>query len=122
MLKDTHIDDKQLDGVQAIISSMTRAERAKPSILDNSRRKRIAKGSGRKVEEISQLVKQFDMINKLSRTMSGMGGDRVEAVRQLSRQGGMGAAIPGLKGMPAMMSKGSTTMASPKDKFKKRKR
>ncbi len=122
MLKDTHIDDKQLDGVQAIISSMTRAERARPSMLDNSRRKRIAKGSGRKVEEISQLVKQFDMINKLSRTMSGMGGDRAEAVRQLSRQGGMGAAIPGLKGMPAMMSKGSTTMASPKDKFKKRKR
>jgi hypothetical protein len=43
-------------------------------------------------------------------------------VRQLSRQGGMGAAIPGLKGMPSMLSKGSTTMASPKDKFKKRKR
>jgi signal recognition particle subunit SRP54 len=43
MLKDTHIDDKQLDGVQAIISSMTRAERARPSMLDNSRRKRIAR-------------------------------------------------------------------------------
>ena len=69
-----------------------------------------------------QLVKQFDTINKLSKTMSGLGGDRIEAVKQLSRQGGMGAAVPGLKGMPGFMTKGSSTMSSPKDKFKKRRK
>jgi signal recognition particle subunit SRP54 len=123
MLKDVHIDDKHLDRVEAIISSMTKAERARPSLLDNSRRKRIAKGSGTKVEEISQLVKQFDMINKLSKTMSGAaGGNRIEAVKQLSKQGGMGAAVPGLQGMPGFMTKGSTAMSSPKDKFKKRRK
>jgi signal recognition particle subunit SRP54 len=122
MLKDVHIDDKQLDSVQAIISSMTKAERKKPGMLDISRRKRIAKGSGTKMEEVGQLVKQFDTINKLSKTMSGLGGDRIEAVKQLSRQGGMGAAVPGLKGMPGFMTKGSSTMSSPKDKFKKRRK
>jgi hypothetical protein len=43
-------------------------------------------------------------------------------VKQLSKQGGMGAAVPGLQGMPSFMTKGSSSMASPKDKFKKRKK
>lgn len=122
MLKDVHIEDKQLDRVEAIINSMTKAERAKPSLLDNNRKKRIARGSGSKIEDVGQLVKQFEMINKLSKTMSGSGGNRIEAVKQLSKQGGMGAAVPGLQGMPSFMTKGSSSMASPKDKFKKRKK
>jgi len=123
MLKDVHIEDKQLDQVEAIISSMTKKERTRPTIIDFSRRKRIAKGAGTKVEEVGQLVKQFDMVNKLSKTMSGIStADRAEAVKQLSKQGGMGAAIPGLQGMPNFMTKGSTSMSSPKDKFKKRKK
>jgi len=123
MLKDVHIDDKQLDRTQAIISSMTRKERAKPGLIDISRRKRIAKGSGSKPDDVAQLVKQFDMINKLSRTMSGVSGSqRIDAVKQLSKSGGLGNAVPGLQGMPGLMSKGSTTMSSPKDKFKKRKK
>ena len=66
--------------------------------------------------------KAIKMINKLSKTMSGSGGNRIEAVKQLSKQGGMGAAVPGLQGMPSFMTKGSSSMASPKDKFKKRKK
>lgn len=123
MLKDVHIDDKQLDRTQAIISSMTRKERAKPGLIDISRRKRIAKGSGSKPDDVAQLVKQFDMINKLSKTMSGVSGSqRIDAVKQLSKSGGLGSAVPGLQGMPGFMTKGSTSMSSPKDKFKKRKR
>lgn len=123
MLKDVHIEDKQLDRVEAMIGSMSKKERRRPSMIDFPRRKRIAAGSGVKVDEVGQLVKQFDMVNKLSRTMSGISGsDRAEAVRQLSKQGGMGAAVPGLQGMPNFMTRGSTTMSSPKDKFKKRKK
>jgi len=123
MLKDVHIDDKHLDRITTIINSMTKKERARPSIIDNPRRKRIANGSGVKVDEVGQLVKQFEMVNKLSKTMSGAsGGDRAEAVRQLSQSGGAGAAIPGLSGMPNFMAKGSTAMSSPKDRFKKRRK
>jgi signal recognition particle subunit SRP54 len=122
MLKDVHIDDKQLDRVEAIINSMTKKERSKPGLIDQSRRRRIATGSGVKPDDVGALVRQFDTINKLSKVMSGTAGaDRIEAVKQLSRQGGMGAAVPGLQGMPNFMTKGSSSMSSPKAKFKKRK-
>lgn len=122
MLKDVHIDDKQLDRVEAIINSMTKKERSKPGLIDQSRRRRIGAGAGVKPDEVGALVRQFDTINKLSKVMSGAGGaDRIEAVKQLSKQGGMGSAVPGLKGMPNFMTKGSSTMSSPKSKFKKRK-
>ncbi len=122
MLKDVHIDDKQLDRVEAIINSMTKKERSKPGMIDQSRRRRIAAGSGAKPDDVGALVRQFDTINKLSKVMSGAGGaDRIEAVKQLSRQGGMGSAVPGLQGMPNFMTKGNSAMSSPKAKFKKRK-
>jgi signal recognition particle subunit SRP54 len=63
------VDEGELDRVEAIILSMTPAERANPAIISGSRRKRIANGSGTKVQNVNQLVKQFDQTRKLMRQM-----------------------------------------------------
>jgi signal recognition particle subunit SRP54 len=122
-LKETHIDDKQLDKVEAIINSMTRKERTKPDLIDNSRRKRIAGGSGTRIEDVSTLVKQFQTLSKLTKQMAGMSASsKVKAVKELGA-GGMGGLVPGLSGMPGFQgNRGSTKSASVKDRFKKRKR
>jgi signal recognition particle subunit SRP54 len=70
-LKNVQIDEKQLDHVEAIIRSMTKHERANPEVLNASRRKRIAKGSGRSIQEVNRLIKQFDDMKKLMKQMSG---------------------------------------------------
>ncbi len=120
-LKDVHIDDKQLDRVEAMVCSMTPPERKRPSTLDNSRRRRIASGSGATQQEVGQLAKQFQTVSTLAQQMSSMGAmSRVKAVKELGK-GGMGDMVPGLSGMPMFRSKGSTHTASPKSKFKKRK-
>jgi signal recognition particle subunit SRP54 len=64
------VDDKELDRLQAIITSMTPAERANPKIIDGSRRRRIAQGSGTNVQAVSNLVKQFAQMQKLMRQMA----------------------------------------------------
>jgi signal recognition particle subunit SRP54 len=121
-LRDVHIDDKELDKVEAIVHSMTKEERRKPEILNNSRRKRVAAGSGTDQQAVGQLVKQFSTVNQLARQMATMSaGAKVRAVKELGA-GGMGSLVPGLSGMPAFRSKGSTHTESIKSKFKKRKR
>ncbi|MCM3279339.1 signal recognition particle protein [Exiguobacterium sp. MER 193] len=70
-LKNVQIDEKQLDHVEAIIRSMTKHERANPDVLNASRRKRIAKGSGRSIQEVNRLIKQFDDMKKMMKQMSG---------------------------------------------------
>ena len=64
------VDERELDRVQAIITSMTRAERTDPTILNGSRRRRIARGSGTSTQAVNQLVKQFDQMQKLMRQLS----------------------------------------------------
>jgi signal recognition particle subunit SRP54 len=64
------VDDRELDRLQAIITSMTPAERANPKIIDGSRRKRIAAGSGTNVQAVSRLIKQFAQMQKLMKQMS----------------------------------------------------
>src|SRR5947207_5015218 len=64
------IDDRELDRVQAIITSMTPEERANPSILNGSRRRRIAQGAGTNVSAVNQLVKQFSQMQKMMRSLS----------------------------------------------------
>jgi signal recognition particle subunit SRP54 len=59
------MDEAELDRVEAIILSMTPAERAKPDLIDGSRRKRIARGSGTTVAAVNQLVKQFGQMKKM---------------------------------------------------------
>ncbi|MDN4073467.1 signal recognition particle protein [Fictibacillus terranigra] len=71
-LKNVSIDEKQIGHVEAIIKSMTKLEREQPEIINASRRKRIAKGSGRTVQEVNRLIKQFDDMKKMMKQMSGM--------------------------------------------------
>lgn len=70
-LKDVDVDDSQLNRIEAIITSMTKAEREKPSIINPSRKKRIAAGSGTKVEEVNRLLKQFDQMQKIMKQFTG---------------------------------------------------
>ena len=64
------MDERELDRLEAIILSMTPAERANPAMIDGSRRKRIASGSGTTVQAVNQLVKQFDQMRKMMRQLA----------------------------------------------------
>jgi len=71
-LKGVSMDDKRLKHVEAIVLSMTPAERADPSMLNGNRKLRIAKGSGRTVQEVNRLLEQFQQMRKLSKFMKRM--------------------------------------------------
>ncbi len=75
-LGDLHVDEKQMAHTEAIILSMTQAERDRPEIINGSRRKRIAKGSGTSVEEVNKLLKQFEQMKKLMKQFGGSGKRR----------------------------------------------
>ncbi len=75
-LKDAKVDEKQMARTEAIILSMTKAERMRPEIINGSRRKRIALGSGTTVEDINKLLKQFDQMRKMMKQLGGMGKRR----------------------------------------------
>ena len=75
-LKDVDIDDRQVDRVAAIILSMTKAERTKPEIINPSRKRRIAAGSGMKVEDVNRLLKQFEQMRKLMKQFKKKGARR----------------------------------------------
>jgi len=87
-MKGLDVDDDAFKHVEAIIHSMTPHERGNPSVLNSSRKKRIAKGSGRSVQEVNQLLKQFDQMGKMMKMMQGGGGKKM-----MQMMGGM-------KGMP----------------------
>ena len=72
-LKDVEIEDDAFKHIEAIILSMTPKERSKPAIIDMKRKTRIAKGSGRKIEEVNQLMKQFEQMSKMMKMMQGGG-------------------------------------------------
>ena len=72
-LKDAKIDEKAMAHTEAIILSMTEKERTKPDIINGSRRRRIAAGSGTSVEEVNRLMKQYDQMNKMFKQLSSMG-------------------------------------------------
>ncbi|MGY5848223.1 signal recognition particle protein [Salegentibacter sp. HM20] len=74
MLKDVDIDDDAFKGIEAIIHSMTPEERSNPKIINSSRKKRISKGSGTSVQEVNQLLKQFNQMGKMMKMMQGGGG------------------------------------------------
>ena len=69
-LRDVDIDDRQLLRIEAIIQSMTKKERAKPDIINASRKRRIAAGSGMKVEDVNRLLKQFEQMKKMFKQMN----------------------------------------------------
>jgi signal recognition particle subunit SRP54 len=71
MMKDVDIDDDAFKGIEAIIHSMTPDERSNPSVINASRKKRIGKGSGTSVQEVNQLLKQFNQMSKMMKMMQG---------------------------------------------------
>ena len=75
-LKDIQIDDKEFFKIEAIITSMTAKERRNPSLLNASRRQRIAKGSGRQASEINRFMESFEMTQKMMKQMKTKGGMR----------------------------------------------
>ena len=75
-LKDVDIDENALGGIEAIIYSMTKAERSNPDIINPSRKKRIAKGAGVDISEVNKLVKQFEQMKKMMKQFSGMMGGK----------------------------------------------
>ncbi len=93
-LKNTDVDERELDRVEAIILSMTPEERANPALINGSRRKRIATGSGTRVQAVNQLVKQFDQVSKL---MKQVATGKVPTAEQLAQQMGGGGARPKIR-------------------------
>lgn len=92
-LKDVDIDDDAFKGIEAIILSMTPKERQRPEILNQSRKMRIAKGSGTSIQEVNRLVKQFDQTRKMMKMMTG---SKMKAMMGKMPQ------MPGMPGMPGM--------------------
>jgi signal recognition particle subunit SRP54 len=73
-MKDVDFDENAFKPVEAIIKSMTLKERSNPEILNSSRKNRLAKGSGTSIQQVNQLIKQFDDMRKMMKTMNKMGG------------------------------------------------
>ena len=88
-LKDLKIDEKQLARTEAIIKSMTREERENPDIINASRRKRIANGSGTSLQDVNRLLKQFEDMRKVMKQFSQMmGGNKGKALKKLAKNKG----------------------------------
>jgi signal recognition particle subunit SRP54 len=99
-----NFDDREIDRIEAIIRSMTPAERANPKLIDGSRRARIAKGSGRAVSDVNGLVDRFFEARKM--------------MMQMAKGGGM-PGMPGMPGIPGMGGPGGGKRTSAKQKAKK---
>lgn len=103
-LKDMNVDPNRMKHMEAIVLSMTPKERTRPEILNGSRRRRIAAGSGRPVMEVNQLIKQFDMMRQvmgnkgmMGKLMSGMMGGGMPSMGGMPKGG-----MPGIGGIPGM--------------------
>ncbi len=83
-LKDVDVDERQFVRVEAMITSMTPAERAKPSIINPQRKRRIAAGSGTKVEDVNKLLKQFDQMQKMMKKIGGKGGRKNKMMKRFA--------------------------------------
>jgi signal recognition particle subunit SRP54 len=97
-VKDLQVDEKALGRVEAIIHSMTPQERENPGILGSSRKKRIAAGSGTRVEDVNRLLKQFDSMQKMVKQLTGPGASK--KMKKLQRKGGF--PMGGMGGFPGM--------------------
>ena len=90
-IKDVDIDDNAFKGIEAIIKSMTPKERTNPEILNQSRRMRIAKGSGTNIQEVNRLIKQFDQTRKMMKMVT---------CTNMAKMAGMMSKMKGMPGMP----------------------
>ena len=95
-IKDVDINDDAFKHIEAIIHSMTPDERRKPSIINVSRKQRIAKGSGRKLEDVNALMKQFDQMGKMMKMMQGpQGKQMMQMMSKMPNMPGMGGGLFG---------------------------
>lgn len=92
-MKDLRVDEKQMARTEAIVKSMTKKEKAQPELLNQSRRKRIAAGSGTTLQDVNRFIKQFDDMRKMMKQLMGSAGKP-------------GKGAKGLKGMKNMFGKG----------------
>jgi signal recognition particle subunit SRP54 len=125
--------EKELNRTEAIINSMTMKERQHPELINPSRKQRIAKGSGTRVQDVNQLLRQFEQMRKMMQSMfkggakmpslPRMGGGAMGGMNGLGGLGGMGG-MPGmgLPGMPGASRGGPSATKKRKDKDKKRKK
>ncbi|MEQ8413391.1 MAG: signal recognition particle protein [Imperialibacter sp.] len=84
-LKDVDVDDDSFKPIEAIIKSMTPKERENPDLINGSRRQRIAKGSGTSIQEVNNLMKQFEQMRKMMKTMNKMGGAKAALGNMMRR-------------------------------------
>ena len=97
-LKDTDVDDKQIDYTMAIIRSMTMKERENPDIINPSRKRRIAAGCGLKVEDVNRLLNQYRQIQKVYKQLNGAGSKKM--MKRMQRMGGMPGGMGGFPNFP----------------------
>jgi signal recognition particle subunit SRP54 len=87
-VRQAQIDDNQIARVEAIIRSMTRAERANPELIDASRRARVAMGSGTQPAEVKALLDQFKQVSSMMKRFGGFGSKKVKAARKSDKKKG----------------------------------
>ncbi len=99
MMKDLNVDEKRFSHMEAIIRSMTLKERKYPELLNASRKKRVAKGSGTEVSEVNQLLKQFEMLQSMMQSLAG-GGPPMAGQRSMKKKKKGKKGKKKIKGMP----------------------
>lgn len=96
-MKDLKVDEKQMGRIEAIVHSMTAKERNEPDLINHSRRKRIAAGSGTTLTDVNRLIKQFDDMRRMMKQFSDMmggGGKGAKMMKNLKKQAGKGGMRP----------------------------
>jgi signal recognition particle subunit SRP54 len=125
------LDDYELVKVEAMIQSMTRQERTRPDVLNDSRMKRIAKGSGRTFQEVKDLNERFKMTRQMMKqvgTMTGMMGGGLSdpkafqrQMAQMARQGQLGGGMPGMPALPGPAAAGATAVSKAELELRRKK-
>ena len=115
-LQDMQVDEREIDRMEAIINSMTKAERANPDIVDASRRRRIARGSGTEPADVSGLIKSFNTAAAMMKQMAGMGPrQRIQFAQQMGSLDLFGRG-------PMLRTKQRSKRLSKKERAKRKKR
>ena len=99
-MADSNVNDKMIARQEAIISSMTKAERKKPDLLNASRKKRVAAGAGVEVQDINRLLKQHRQMADMVKSLSKGGGKNLQ--KMAAMMGGLGGGGGGMPGLPGM--------------------
>jgi len=119
-IQDMDIDEKQIDQTEAIIKSMTTDERGDVDLLNNSRRRRISRGSGTSAQDVSQLVRGFEMVSQMGKQMSDM--SMLSRLRSMSQLGSMDLSGMGARGGKVPKLGGGSSKPAFKQKYKQRKK